>query len=269
MRRISSLFLLLLTVGVTLATAASRVGTELRVSVNDTPRQRYPVAALDGQGGALVAWANSRLGILGRRIAVDPASTTSGAEMRLLANVNLPAIPGEGEVIAHKEPALLYQADGSFWIVWTHERAYLKSAPFHDTRTVLAQEIRARKFNAQGQPAGDTVFIGKGAPPFQTNPRVLRTANGIVVAWQTNDQKGQQPTGNGIYARFLDANGAPITGRVNVRTVKGAPGAPALTLTDRAFGWAAARAPKPRRPLSDPKVRRVLLRSRARSCRSS
>lgn len=213
MRRIVLTFLLLLTFGVSLASAASRVGTELRVSVNDTPRQRQPVAALDGQGGALVVWANSRLGIIGRRIAVDDSATAAnGAEMRLLANVNLPAIPGEGVVVAHKDPALLYEADGSFWVFWTRERAYLKSVPFHDTRTVLAQEIRARKFDAQGQGLGDSIFIGDGAPAFQSNPRAVRTSAGtIAVFWQSNDPKATTPpAGAGVYARFLAADGKPL-----------------------------------------------------------
>jgi hypothetical protein len=129
-RRIVLSFLLFATLGAGLATAASRAGEELGVNLNNTPRQRYPVAALDGQGGALVVWTNTRLGILGRRVSLDnPAA--SGAEMPLLSNTNLPPSPAEGVVLEHKDPALLYEADGSFWVFWSRERAHLRVVPFH------------------------------------------------------------------------------------------------------------------------------------------
>jgi len=209
-RRIVLSFLLLAAFSATLATAASRFGTELRVSVNDTPRQRYPVAALDGQGGALVVWANTRLGVIGRRVSLDTPGT-GGAEMRLLANTNLASIPGEGEVVAHREPALLDEADGSFRVFWTRERAYLKSVPFHETRTVLAQDICTRLFNAQGQPLGPVAVVGGGAPTFQSKPRVARTSAGtIAVVWQSEDQIAGSSAGDGVFARILDASGAPL-----------------------------------------------------------
>jgi hypothetical protein len=208
-RRIVLSFLLLATFGVGLASAASRVGNELRINVNDTPRQRYPVAALDGQGGALVVWTNTRLGILGRQVSLDNPGA-GGAEMMLLANTNLPSIPGEGYVLAHKEPALLYEEDGSFWVVWTRERSYLKSVPFHDNRTLVSQDIRARRFDAQGQALGPVVLVGAAGPGFQSKPAVVRTSEGaIAVAWQSVDGDNNSTQGDGIYLRFLSAAGHP------------------------------------------------------------
>lgn len=209
MRRIVLSFLLLATFGATFAMAANRVGTELKVSVNDTLRNRYPVAALDGQGNALVVWANTRLGVIARRVSLNTPGT-GGPEMRLLANTNLPSIPGEGEVLAHKEPALLQEADGNFWIFWVRERAYLKSVPFHETRTVLQQDIRGRRFNKQGQPLGDVVVVGAGAPPFQSKPRAVRTSEGtIVVVWQSDDRVASSTAGDGVFARVLNPAGNP------------------------------------------------------------
>jgi hypothetical protein len=211
-RRIAFSSLLLLGLGVGLAAAAGRVGTEWRISVNDTPRNRYPVAALDGHGGALVVWANTRIGIMGRQVSLADPNAASGPEMRLLANTNLPSIPGEGIVLAHKEPALLYEADGSFWVFWTRERSYLKSVPFHDTRTLLTQDIRAAHFDANGQQInGRTLVVGQGAPGFQSKARVLRTATGtIAVVWQSDDQNTATTVGDGVFARFLDASGNPL-----------------------------------------------------------
>jgi len=211
-RRIAFSFLLLVALGVGLATAAGRVGTEWRISVNDTPRQRYPVAALDGQGGALVVWANTRLGIMGRQVSLTDPNAASGPEMRLLGNTNLPSIPGEGIVLAHKEPALLYEADGSFWVFWTRERSYLKSVPFHDTRTLLTQDIRALHFDANGQQInGRTLVVGQGAPGFQSKARVLRTAAGTTaIVWQSDDLNTATTVGDGVFARFLDASGNPL-----------------------------------------------------------
>lgn len=228
MRRIVLSFLLLAAFGATLATAVSRFGNELRVSVNDTPRQRYPVALLDGQGGALVVWANTRLGVIGRRVALD-APGTGSPEMRLLANTNLTSIPGEGVVLAHKEPALLAEADGSFWVFWTRERAYLRSVPFHETRTVLQQDIRARHFDKQGQPLGDVIFVGEGTPGIQSKPRVERTSDGrIAVVWQSEDQVAGSSAGDGVFARFLNASGAPLGPAFRVGQPGVAAGNPAL-----------------------------------------
>lgn len=211
MRRIVLSFVLFSALGVSLAAAAGRVGNELNVSLTNTPRHRYPVAALDGNGGALVVWANTRLGIIARRVSIDNPGAPGNAEMRLLANTNLTSIPGEGVVTANREPALLYEADGSFWIFWSRERAYLKSVPFHDNRKVLSMDIRARRFGPQGQPLGETVFVGQGAPGFQTKPRVLRTSTGtIAVVWQSEDQDAASVAGDGVFARFLDASGAPL-----------------------------------------------------------
>ncbi|HYU30563.1 MAG TPA: hypothetical protein VEW48_00235 [Thermoanaerobaculia bacterium] len=211
MRRIAFSFLLFVALGASLATAASRVGNEWRINTNDTPRQRYPVAALDGHGGALVVWANTRLGILGRRVSLADPNAAGSSEMTLLPNVNLPSIPGEGVVVAHKEPALLSEADGSFWVFWSRERAYLRSVPFYETRKVLTQEIRARRFDAQGAPLGPVLFVGEGAPPFQSKPRVLRTSTGtIAVVWQSDDQVAGATAGDGVFARFLNASGTPL-----------------------------------------------------------
>ena len=228
MRRIVLSFLLLAAFGATLATAVSRFGNELRVSVNDTPRQRYPVAVLDGQGGALVVWANTRLGVIGRRVSLDNPGT-GGSEMRLLANTNLSSIPGEGVVLAHKEPALLQEADGSFWVFWTRERAYLKSVPFHETRTVLQQDIRARHFDRQGQGLGDTIIVGEGAPGLQSKPRVARTSTGMIaVVWQSDDQVAGSTAGDGVFARILNASGSPLGAAFRVNPADQAGGNPAL-----------------------------------------
>lgn len=211
MRRIALSFLLLAAFGVGLATAASRVGTEWRINVNDTPRHRYPAAALDGNGGALVVWANTRLGIMGRQVSLADPNAASGPEMMLLGNTNLTQIPGEGIVLAHKEPALLYEADGSFWVFWTRERSHLKSVPFHDTRTLLSQDIRAAHFDANGQQIGRTLVVGQGVPGFQSKASVLRTAAGtIAVVWQSDDQNAATTVGDGVFARFLDASGTPL-----------------------------------------------------------
>lgn len=210
MRRIALSFLMVAALGASFAVAADRVGNELKVNVNDTPRQRYPVAALDGEGGALVVWTNTRLGILARHVSLDNPNG-GGPEMMLLGNTNLPSIPGEGIVLAHKEPALLYNEDGSFWVFWSRERAHLRSVPFHETRTILSQEIRARRFDAQGQPLGPSLFIGDGGQRLQTRPSVLRTSEGnIAVVWQSDDQKTNTNSGDGVFGRFLNAAGAPL-----------------------------------------------------------
>lgn len=209
MRRIVLFFLLFAALGAGLASAASRAGDELGVNLNNTPRQRYPVAAFDGQGGALVVWTNTRLGIIGRRVSLDnPAA--SGAEMRLLSNTNLPPSPAEGVVLEHKDPALLHEADGSFWVFWSRERAHLRTVPFHETRRVLSQDIRARRFDAQGQAVGPIVVVS-GGPGFQTRPSVLRTAEGtIAVVWQSDDKNDATTVGDGVFARFLNASGKPL-----------------------------------------------------------
>lgn len=134
------------------------------------------------------------------------------------------------------EPAVARAADGRFLVAWTDYGSDPNNHPplFQD-----GTGIRARRFAADGTPAGAEFRVNVFATGVQQRPAVALTAGGsFLVTWQSGaDQDGDK---DGIFARAFAPDGTPRGGdfRINIARA-GAQTNPAMVLGADGHGVAA------------------------------
>lgn len=105
-------------------------------------------------------------------------------------------------------PAVAYHATtGQFWVAW------------HDSRSGVKWEIRARRFSASGTPVGDEIVVSASAI-HASHPRIVCGGGRCVIVWNEWDSDS---TIDEVFARAFDGAGAPLGAPVRVS----APGAAA------------------------------------------
>jgi hypothetical protein len=165
----------------------TKMFNEIRVNTYTTDRQKYPVVAMDADGGFVVAWQSryqdgSEDGIYAQRF--DNHGQKLGSEFQV-NNVTL------GYQML---PAIAMDPDGDFVIVW-----------LADTQEGMGAEIRMRRYASDGTPQGTETFVNTYHNDDQADPAVAMDANGnYVVTWGSWGQDGDN---NGVYAQMFYANG--------------------------------------------------------------
>lgn len=229
-------------VGITLCLTALMLplaagAQEIRVNSTGDVKQRTPAGAFSSDGGFLIAWVNERDGLVARSF--GPNNQPRGLDRILAGNVNLPSVPGEGDVKAQREPAVAALPNGNFLIAWSEETAHLKTDIFYEKRTVLDKEIFAQRFDRAGNPQGAKFKVNQQAADLQERPKILVANRQIVIAWSTNDGANTVKANEGVFFRRYDLLGNALGGETRV----GAPGTfgynPALA-ADAAGGFAVA-----------------------------
>ena len=134
------------------------------------------------------------------------------------------------------EPAVARAPDGRFIVAWTdYGSDPINNPPLYQDGT----GIRARRFAADGTPAGAEFRVNVFATGVQQHPAVAVTAGGsFLVTWQSGgDQDGDK---DGIFARAFAPNGTPRGGdfRINVART-GAQTDPVMVLGADGHGVAA------------------------------
>jgi hypothetical protein len=167
--------------------AGQPLGGEFTVSAPAAGNESFPLVATDAAGDFVVAWkywageGTSEYGISARRY--DAAGRPFGEEFK----VGGAAPTGFG-------PSLASDAAGDFVIAWTGG----------DAPTGYS-DVRARRYDAAGQPLGDAfpLYIGpRGADP----PAVAMDRGGdFIIAWTWFGGSSTD-----IYARRYDAAGRPL-----------------------------------------------------------
>jgi hypothetical protein len=95
-------------------------------------------------------------------------------------------------------PAIVGQRDGGFAVVWS---SYFSSGG-------RSNEIIARRFEANGHPAGAEFQVNATSAGNQTEPAVASCGPGLLfVAWQGPGDDGDED----IFARVFDPNDEPVT----------------------------------------------------------
>ncbi|HEX3529851.1 MAG TPA: hypothetical protein VH988_22555, partial [Thermoanaerobaculia bacterium] len=112
------------------------------------------------------------------------------------------------------EPAVARTADGRFIVSWTdYGSDPANNPPLNQDRT----GIRARRFAADGTPAGPEFQVNVFTAGIQQRSAVAVTAGGsFLITWQSGaDQDGDK---DGIFARAFAPNGTPRGGdfRINI-----------------------------------------------------
>lgn len=210
---------------------------EIRVNSTGDIKQRTPAAAFSGDGGFLATWVNERDGLVARSFGPNGQART--LDRILVPNVNLPSVPGEGDVKAQREPAIAALPNGNFLIAWSEETAHLKSDIFYEKRTVLDKEIFAQRFDRTGNPQGAKFKVNQNAADLQERPKIVVYGRQVAIAWSSNDGNSTVKANEGIFLRRYDLLGNALSAETRV----GAPGAfgynPAV-VADAAGGFAVA-----------------------------
>jgi hypothetical protein len=168
---------------------ANRLGVEFQVNSYTTGYQYSPAIASDGDGGFVVVWESygqeggSDLGIVGQRF--DAGGHAQGGEFAI--NTFTPA--------NQFAPAVAARGDGSFVVAWTSGDGDVGG-------------IWARRYDAQGTPAGPELLVNSGTAGLQLIPSLALDAEGnLVAAWDSSSQDGSD---FGIAARRYDCEGQPL-----------------------------------------------------------
>ncbi len=178
---------------------------ELRINSTGDMKQRTPAAAFAADGGFLVAWVNERDGLVARSF--DANSQPRGLDRIVAQNVNLPAVPGEGEVRAQREPAMARLANGTFLVAWSEETAHLQSDIFYEKRTVLDREIFAQRLDSAGNPLGAKFRVNQAAADLQERPKIVVFGRQAAIVWSTHDGKVEVKANEGIFLRRFNLAG--------------------------------------------------------------
>ena len=209
---------------------------EFRVNANNDPKPHAPAAAFSSDGGFLVAWSNDRDGVVAR--SYTPAGQPRGGDLTLAGNVNLPQIPGEGNVVSQKEAAVVASGDG-FFVFWTSEKAHLTVDFFHETREVTDRDVFGQRFDRTGHAVGARFAVNQTAAGWQNRPRALAFGNKVVVVWQTDDEQATTAPGEGVFGRVFDTAGRAQGNEFRVGVAGWYGGYPALA-ADASGGFAVA-----------------------------
>ena len=217
---------------------ARRLGAEQAVSVTPV-RQRNPAAALRQDGSGWVVWENLSQGLVGRRL--SRAGEPVGDELLLVANRNLDAIPAQGIVLWHKEPAIAALSDGGFLMVWTRERVALRVDHFWEDRDILERLVFAQFYDANGRASSRPFRVDAGAAGWQGSPRVVLGSGWAAVAWQQAVSPAARLDQGELRGRILDLAGG-FAGD-SFRLAAAPSGYPVLAVDGDDVLWAAWQAP--------------------------
>ncbi len=189
------------------------VGEEIRVNQNNDTRQLQPAAVFNQNGNALIVWENDRHGILGR--AYDRHGKALTAELRLVPNDNLPGIPAQGQVIARKDPAVVFLPSGEFFVFWTEQKAYLVVDHFYERREIQDWDVMGQRFDASGAPVSERIRVHAATEGFQSKPRVTRRNGDVLVVWESGPH---HRASTAVHARLFTRRGRPMTDEIVVHT---------------------------------------------------
>jgi hypothetical protein len=175
-------------------------GAQFRVHA-PTPYPDYlPVAGVDGKGNFVVAWTGaysdgSYTGVMARRFSATGAPLGSEFVVNSYTTDDQYA------------PSLAVNEDGSFVVAWMDFQYYANT-----------HSVRARRFDASGDPVGDDFVVNQDATVLYPFPQVRPAAGGgFVVVWMGSTDG----TSYSVMGRRFDAGGGALGGEfvVNSETV--------------------------------------------------
>jgi hypothetical protein len=175
------------------AAAAAQVspnGDQFQVNQFTDGAQRAPSATTDGRGIVVVTWEQGTQ-ISGRRFAATGAPL--GAEFQV--NSLTTAVEYTTAVAA--------DTAGRFVVVWDS---------FGSTGNDSSDwSIQARRFAADGTPAGAQFQVNTVTTDYQRDPDVAKAPGGaFVVVWSSDTPVGSDSEGTSIQGRLYDVNGTPV-----------------------------------------------------------
>ncbi len=173
-------------------------GTEFRVNTYTTDRQGGPIIAMNSTGHFVIVWTSDDqdgdlLGVFAQRY--DNYGNPQGVEFQ----VNTYSASTQASASIEIDSA------GNFVIVW---HSYGQDG---DESGVYAQH-----FDNNGNRIGTEIQVNTYIKRTQSSPSIgMDSFGNYLVVWQSYEQDGD---GWGIYARYLDNNGNPLSTEFQVNT---------------------------------------------------
>ncbi len=192
-----------------------KIGQEFPVNQFTSYNQRTPsVAALPG-GGFVVAWVSE----LERSGPLSGLSNPVSYSTNMLPSIDIyarmydaNASPLSNEFLVNTDfntsadPSIAVNPDGGFLIAWSR----------HDViGGVAGWDVYARTFSSAGVGLTDAQAVNYTLVGDQYGPRVSALGNDYMVVWTSLYQDGSY---EGVYGRFLNAAGSPISDEMRVNT---------------------------------------------------
>ena len=181
--------------------SGATVGDELHVNSFTISQQQHPVVSMGGDGAFVVVWESG--------CAYGTVECTQDGSRRAVA---LQRFDVEGarvgsELVVNTQtlgsqyyPAVASAPTGEFVVTWA---SALIGNPFPDLN-----QVPARRFAADGQPAGDEFQVDTSTTGYDSAPVVAVDSSGnFVVVWVRSEPGGGPFK---IHGRRFDATGAPL-----------------------------------------------------------
>jgi|CXWL01.1.fsa_nt_gi hypothetical protein len=168
--------------------------------------QVNPTAAFAASGEAVVVWEHAKLGIVGQWL--DASGKPDGRPAVLVANLGLPRLPGEGDVVTRKEPAAVFLANGDLLVAWTEEKAHLRSAPFIEVREVKDRDVLYQLFDRNLVAKGERRPAHGTSPLFEQRPVLVAQEAGAVIGYRASSTGSDRDLAGALAAQLLAADGA-------------------------------------------------------------
>ena len=177
-------------------------GPEIPLNTTTAGDQVAPAAAVETDGGTVVAWRNGTSKIAARRL--DPAGAPRGGEIA----VNVNPVAGDAR------PRVAAFPGGGFVVVW--------HAP-----DAAGLGVFVRRFDAAGNPVGGELAVNVATAGDQRDPSIAAGPFGYAVAFQS---------ATNVTGRLLSTNGTPVGVEIPV----GAGTSPAVAWRGNGlvFAWA-------------------------------
>jgi VCBS repeat-containing protein len=157
-------------------------GSETVVATGSVHYGPPVIIGLSG-GGYAVLWESADY-IYGRMFNAN--GTPAGAQFKVSDSV----FGGE------QQAAVLATPDGGFVAVWSHW-----SGTDADRNDVIA-----RRFDASGQPVGDSFMVTESAADQQFQPAIAKVTGGYIITWQAGLRGGFFPQSWDLKGQFYDEN---------------------------------------------------------------
>jgi len=182
-----------------LSAAGQKVGAETQVNQFNIYNQRSPAVAALEDGGYVVVWISEQqryvnsVDVYARRYNAN--GEPLGNEFRVnvrnatCANPTVCGLPGGGFVVVWSR--LAAEEIGNGW------------------------DIAACAFDRDGVRQGDELVVNANLAESQYSPRIARVGNQLLAVWVSDRQDGSR---EGIFGRYLGADGVPTGGEFGVNT---------------------------------------------------
>lgn len=188
--------------GQRLAVDGTKVGPEFQVNVTSAYNQRSPAVAALAGGDFAVAWISENqtfensVDVFARRFAANLVARTG--EWQVNATTNICA-----------NPAVCGTADGGMVVAWSERDIGVVTNGWY---------IEARGWSQANAPLGAPTTLSSSTAGNRYAPQLARIGDTLLAVWTSDWQDGSR---QGVYGRFLNANGTPAGAefRANTTTI--------------------------------------------------